>query len=78
MKHKFTINIVQTVEVELDDEVVNDEYMEAFSEHMWQVSELSEIAEYIARHKALYDGYSVEFAPDWYKAEVVDEYAEEA
>jgi len=76
MKHKFTFNVIQTVEVELDDEIVTQEYLDDFSEVMWDVESLQDIAEYLARQKALFDGYSVEFAPTVYKAEVVDEEVE--
>ena len=75
---KFLLNVVQTVEVELDESKFTEEYMAAFSEVMFQVDELSELAEYIARHKALFDGYTCEFVPDsMYEAKVVDEYVEE-
>lgn len=78
MKHTFTYNVVQTVEVTLDDEQVNKEYLEQFSEVMWSVDSMEDIAEYIARQKALFDGYSIEFAPDHYEAKVVNDYTEEA
>lgn len=78
MKHTFTYNVVQTVEVTLDDEQVNEEYLKQFSEVMWAVDSMEDIAEYIARQKALFDGYSIEFAPDNYEAKVVDDYTEEA
>lgn len=75
---KFTINVVQTVEVELDESKFTDEYMKTFSEYMWQVDGLKDIAEYVARHKALYDGYQCEFvSDDMYKAEIIDDYTEE-
>lgn len=76
MKQKFTFDVIQTVEVELDDDIVTQEFLDEFSEHMWYVDSLQDIAEYIARQKALFDGYSVEFAPDVYKAEVVAEEVE--
>lgn len=76
---KFLLNVVQTVEVELDESKFTDEYMKAFSEVMFQVDELSELAEYIARHKAMFDGYTCEFvSDDMYEAKVVDDYVEEA
>ena len=78
MKHKFRFNVIQEVEVELDDEVVNEEYLNEFSTYMWNVDDIKDIAEYLARQKALYDGYSVEFAPNEYEAKVIDEYVEEA
>jgi len=78
MKHTFTYNVVQTVEVTLDDEQVNEEYLENFSQVMWSVDSMEDIAEYIARQKALFDGYSIEFAPDSYEAKVIDDYTEEA
>lgn len=78
MKHTFTYNVVQTVEVTLDDEEVNQEYLKEFSEFMWSVDSIGDIAEYIARQKALFDGCSIEFAPESYKAKVVDDYTEEA
>lgn len=78
MKHTYRYNVVQTVEVVLDDEDVNQEYLEDFSEVMWAVDSIEEIAEYIARQKALFDGYSIEFAPENYEAKIVEDYVEEA
>ena len=78
MKRKFTYNVVQVVEVELDEEDVNQEYLEAFSDVMWPIDSIEDIAEYIARQKALFDGYSIEFVPRNYSAKVVDEYTEES
>ena len=75
---KFRMNVVQTVEVDLDESKFTEGFMEAFSSVMFQADELVEYAEYIARHKALFDGYACEFiSEDMYKAEVVDEYVEE-
>lgn len=76
---KFTFNVIQTVEVELDETKFDKEYLEAFSEVMWGVDEISEVAEHIARNKALFGEYDVEFVPnDWYSAKIVDEDIEEA
>jgi len=76
---KYTYSVVQTVEVEIDESKFNEEYLKAFSEVMWNVDDVSEVVEYIARHKALYDGYSCEFVPDdWYKAKVTEDYVEES
>lgn len=77
MKHTFTYNVVQTVEVILDDKDVNEEYLKEFSEFMWSVDGIEDIAAYIARQKALFDGYSIEFAPDNFEAKVVNDYVEE-
>ena len=75
---KFTFNVTQTVEVELDETLFTEEYLEAFSEVMWQVNDIKDVAEYIARQKALFDGYEVEFVPvGGYTAEVVGEEVEE-
>lgn len=78
MKKTYRINVVQTVEVELDLETCNEDYLKAFSEVMWHVDGPEDIAGYIARQKAMFDGYSIEFVPDDYKATVVDDYTEEA
>lgn len=78
MKHTYRYNVVQTVEVILDDEDVNQEYLDAFSEVMWAVDSIEEIAEHIARSKALFDGYAIEFVPKNYEAKIVDDYVEEA
>ena len=76
---KFTLNVVQVVEVEFDESKFDADFFKAFSETMFPVDDLAELAEYVARHKALFDGYTCEFVPDaWYKAEVVDDYTEEA
>lgn len=75
---KFTFNVIQTVEVELDETKFDEEYFKEFSEFMWQVDDLKDIAEYVARQKALYDGYAIEFVPDeYYTAKVIDEDTEE-
>lgn len=75
---KFTFNVTQTVEVEIDETKIDEEYLSAFSEVMWFVDDISEIASHVARNKALYGEYSVEFVPDdWYTAKVIDEYTEE-
>ncbi len=75
---KYTFNVTQTVEVEIDESKFTEEYLESFSEVMWQVDDVSEVVEHIARNKALYGEYDVEFVPnDWYTAKVVDEYVEE-
>lgn len=78
MKLGFEYNVTQTVKVVLDTEDVTEEYLKAFSEHMWEVTGIEDIAEYIARQHALYPGYEIEFAPDNYSATVVDENIEEA
>jgi hypothetical protein len=78
MKKTYRINVVQTVEVELDLETCNEDYLKAFSEVMWEVDGPEDIAGYIARQKAMFDGYNIEFVPDDYKATVVDDYTEEA
>lgn len=76
---KFKFNVVQEVEVELDEAVFDEQYFKDFSEFMWDVEELKDIAEYVARHKALYDGYAIEFVPEGcYTAKIVDDYVEEA
>lgn len=75
---KFTYNVTQVVEVDLDESKFDEEYIKAFSEHMWDVEDIKDFAEYIARHKALFDGYDCEFVPgDWYEAKIVDEFVEE-
>lgn len=75
---KFTYNVTQTVEVEIDESKFDQEYLDAFSEVMWQVDDISEVVEHIARNKALFDGYDCEFVPnDWYKAKVVDEFSQQ-
>ncbi|MOA55739.1 hypothetical protein D3C78_1795820 [compost metagenome] len=76
---KFTINITQTVEVEIDENKFDQEYLDAFSEVMWNVDDISEVVEHIARNKALYSDYDVEFVPnDWYTTKIIDEWSEEA
>lgn len=76
---KFTFNVIQTVEVELDESKVTEEFMENFSSYMWHVDELSEIAQHVAWNKALYDGYACEGVPeDFYKAVIVEQDVEEA
>lgn len=80
MIHKFRINVVQEVEVEIDDAVFNDKFFQEFASYMFEV-DMCEMAEYIARQKALYDGYQIEGVPpegEGYKARIVDDYAEEA
>lgn len=77
MKRTFTYNVVQTVEVTLDENDVNEEYLEAFSESMWSVDSIEDIAEYIARQTAMFPGYSIEFVPDNFEAKVVNDYVEE-
>ncbi len=75
---KFRMNVTQTIEVDLDESKFTEEFMQAFSETMFYADELIEYAEYIARHKALFDGYQCEFiGDDMYTAKVVDEYVEE-
>lgn len=76
---KFTFNVIQTVEVELDESKITQEFMEEFSEYMWQVDDIEEIASHVARNKALFDGYACEGVPEeFYKAEIVDEDVEVA
>lgn len=77
MKRTFTYNVVQTVEVTLDDDGVNDEYLKGFNESMWSVDSIEDIAEYIARQTAMFPGYSIEFVPDNFEAKVVNDYVEE-
>lgn len=77
MKHTFTYNVVQTVEVILDDNDVNEEYLKEFNEFMWSVDGIEDIAEYIARQTTMYPGYLIEFAPDNFEAKVVNDYVEE-
>ena len=75
---KFTFNVTQTVEVELDETLFTEKYLKAFSEVMWEVDDIKDVAEYIARQKAIFDGYDVEFVPvDGYTAEIVGEEVEE-
>jgi hypothetical protein len=75
---KKIYNVVQKVEVELDLDKVNQEFLDDFSRYMWQVDSADEIAEYVARSVALYPEYSVEGVPgDFYKAKITDEYVEE-
>lgn len=71
---KFTFNVIQTVEVELDETKVTEEFMQHFSSYMWQVDELEEIAQHVAWNKALFDGYACEGVPaEFYTAEVVEQ-----
>lgn len=76
---KFTYNVIQTVEVDIDEVEITEEYLSEFSNYMWFVDEIEDIAKHIARNKALFDGYPVEFVPDeWFTAKVIDEDVEEA
>jgi len=77
MKQTYTFDVVQTVEVELDEEDVTQEYLDEFSNYMWQVDSIKDIAEHIARQKALFDGYTPEFVPENYKATIIGESVEE-
>ncbi|MGL5012960.1 MAG: hypothetical protein ACRC6V_01550 [Bacteroidales bacterium] len=71
---KFTFNVIQTVEVDLDDTKITEEFMEHFSSYMWQVDDLEEIARHVAWNKALFDGYACEGVPaEFYTAKVVEQ-----
>lgn len=76
---KFTINVIQEVEVEIDETKVDSEFLEDFSGYMWHVDDISEIATHVARHTAMYPDYSCEGVPsEFYTAKVVDGWTEEA
>jgi hypothetical protein len=75
---KFEFNVIQTVEVELDESLYTEEFLQAFSEVMWEVDDVKEVAEYIARNTALFGEFPIEFVPKGgHTAKVVDEYVEE-
>lgn len=80
MKHKFTYNVVQTVEVEMNDAVFNEEFFKDFAKYMFPLEDCQELGEYIARQKVLYDGYQIEGVPgegNGWSAKIVDDYVEE-
>ena len=52
MKHKFSVYVNQLVEVEIDDEVINDEFINGFKEYMYEFDSLRDHAEHLAQLEA--------------------------
>ena len=67
MARKFKMTVVTTKEIEvtLNDSLFKGtteaKYLEEFSNHMWAVNDLSEVAEYAGRMVAEYDSGNFDF-----------------
>lgn len=59
-KFKATITIEKEVEIEINTDIINEEFMKHFSSYMWHVDELEEIAHHVAWNVATRDGYFIE------------------
>lgn len=52
-KYRVTHTETKEVDVTIDLDQINEEFMEEFSKYFWEVDEVGEIVTYIARSKAM-------------------------
>lgn len=52
---KYVVEITKVIEVEINTSIINDEFMEVFSEVMFHTDDHEEIAEFIAEQYVLRD-----------------------
>ena len=51
MKRKFNVDVIHSVEVVIDDEFINDEFIEEYRKHFSDLDSIEEHAEHIAQMK---------------------------
>lgn len=48
MKRKFNVEVTRSVEIEVDDEIIDQEFMDDFKEHFFDLETIEEHVEHIA------------------------------
>ncbi|WP_099301957.1 hypothetical protein [Bacillus sp. Marseille-P3800] len=59
-KFRCTVTRTDEYEIELDENVMNEEWMEDFRENLYNFKSLKDHAEHIAQHKARFDDAFIE------------------
>jgi len=66
-KYKVLVTVEKEMEIEVNTDVINGDWMAAFSDGMWQVDELQEVVEHVAKQASVRDGYFIEGVGEWPK-----------
>lgn len=59
-KFKCTVTITNEYEIELDENVLNDEFMKSYSEYFSNISTLEEVADILAWNRAVHKSDHIE------------------
>lgn len=67
-KFKVNVTVEKEIEIEVNTDIINEEFMENFSSYMWSVDDIEEIVEHVSHQTATRDGYFIEGVGEWPKS----------
>lgn len=64
-KYKALVTIEKEIEIEVNTDIVNDEFLANFSSYMWGVDTVYEIVEHVAHQASHFEGSFIEGVGEW-------------
>lgn len=64
-KYKALVTIEKEIEIEVNLDVINEEYLANFSSYMWKVDDVGELLEHVAFNASHFEGSFIEGIGEW-------------